>query len=342
MTADKAGKTATAASIRTVVVADSNLVPLRAEFEAALPAGVAVNWPDAGDAGAVEAALADADVLVSAVCSARMAAVAPRLRLVHAAGAGTEKIDIGSLAPGTVVAHTFHHEDSMAEYVLSSAILLRRGFLRQHRALRHGEWDSPAYDPRSPWVDSLATATVGFVGFGHIGARCWELFRAFGARGVAVTRRGDVDAAARRLAWSGTVDDLGTLLETSDIVVVSAPLTEATAGLIGAAELSRMRPDAVLINVGRGPVVDEDALYRALSERAIGAAALDVWYRYPPGGHTGAPGHHPFEKLDNVLMTPHSSGLTRETFARRAADIAANIGRLAAGEELRDVVAVAR
>ncbi|MGO4430723.1 NAD(P)-dependent oxidoreductase, partial [Streptomyces sp. MCAF7] len=130
-------------------------------------------------------------------------------------------------------------------------------------------------------------------------------------------------------------------LESSDVVVVSAPLTPETTGLIGAAELSRMRPSAVLVNVGRGLVVDEDALYRALSERAIGGAALDVWYRYPAGGHSAAPGNHPFETLDNVLMTPHSSGLTRETFARRADDIAANIGRLAAGEPLHNVVTVA-
>ncbi|MFJ2558146.1 MULTISPECIES: 2-hydroxyacid dehydrogenase [unclassified Streptomyces] len=326
----------------TVVVADSNLLPLRAEFEAALPAGTAVRWPDVRDTAAVEAALADADVLVSGQCTAAMAAAAPGLRLVHAAGAGTEKIETGALAAGTLVANTFHHENSMAEYAVSAAVLLRRGFLRQHDALRRGEWESPVYDTEAPWVDSLGAATVGFVGFGHIGARSWELFRAFGARGVAVTRRGDVDAAAHRLEWSGTVDDLGTLLETSDVVVVSAPLSAATTGLIGAAEFARMRPAAVLVNVGRGPVVDEDALFRALSERTIGGAALDVWYRYPSEGHTGAPGNHPFEKLDNVLMTPHSSGLTRETFARRAADIAANIGRLAAGEEPHNVVAVGR
>ncbi|WP_381797875.1 2-hydroxyacid dehydrogenase [Streptomyces niveus] len=326
----------------TVVVADSNLTPLRARFEAALPAGTAVRWPDPRDTAAVEAAVADADVLVSGQCSAGTAAVATRLRLVHAAGAGTEKIDVAALAPGTQVANTFHHEDSIAEYVVSAAIMLRRGFLRQDSALRHAEWDSPAYDPASPWMDSLSAATIGFVGFGHIGARCWRRFQAFGAGGVAVTRRGDVDAAAQRLAWSGTIDDLGTLLETSDVVVVSAPLTEATAGLIGEAQLSRMRTSAVLINVGRGPVVDEDALYHALDTHTIGGAALDVWYRYPSGGHTGAPSRHPFEKLDNILMTPHSSGLTRETFVRRADDIAANIGRLATGEELRDVVAVAR
>ncbi|MER7792018.1 2-hydroxyacid dehydrogenase [Streptomyces sp. NPDC097640] len=325
----------------TVVVVDPNLDPLRAEFEAALPDGVSVSWPDARDGAAVEAALKAADVLVSGKCDRRRAQIATRLRLVHAAGAGTDGIDIAALPPGTQVANTFHHEDSIAEYAVSAAILLRRGFLRQHEALRHARWDSPAYDPRSPWVDTLGAATVGFIGFGHIGARCWQRFRAFGARGVAVTRRGEVDAAAEGLDWSGTICDLGSLLEGSDVVVVSAPLVPETTGLIGAAELSRMRPSAVLVNVGRGPVVDEDALYRALSDRAIGGAALDVWYRYPADGHSAAPSSHPFETLDNVLMTPHSSGLTRETFARRAEDIAANIGRLAAGEPLRNVVAVA-
>ncbi|WP_218929621.1 2-hydroxyacid dehydrogenase [Streptomyces sp. Rer75] len=326
----------------TVVVADPNLRPLRAEFEAALPAGTVVSWPEPRDTEAVEAAVPHADVLVAGQCTARTAALATRLRLVHTAGAGTDKIDLTALPPGTRVANTYHHEDAIAEYAVSAAILLRRGFLRQHDALRRAVWDSPAHDPRSPWMDSLSAATIGFVGFGHIGARCWQGFRAFGARGVAVTRRGEVDAAAEGLTWSGTIDDLGALLDTSDVVVVSAPLTPETTGLIGEAELSRMRPSAVLVHVGRGPVVDEDALYEALTSHTIGAAALDVWYRYPTSGHTGAPSRHPFETLDNVLMTPHSSGLTRQTFIRRAADITANIGRLAGGEPLHNVVAVAR
>ncbi|MGW2330911.1 2-hydroxyacid dehydrogenase [Streptomyces sp. NPDC001700] len=326
----------------TVVVADANLHPLRAEFEAALPAGTAVSWPDPRDAGAVEAAVAAADVLVAGQCTARTAARATRLRLVHTAGAGTDKIDLTALPPGTQVANTFHHEDAIAEYAVASAILLRRGFLRQHDALRRAVWDSPAHDPRSPWMDSLSAATVGFVGFGHIGARCWQRFRAFGASGVAVTRRGEVDAAAEGLTWAATTDELGALLAASDVVVVSAPLTPQTTGLIGEAELSRMGPSTVLVHVGRGPVVDEDALYRALSTHTIGAAALDVWYRYPASGHAGAPSEHPFETLDNVLMTPHSSGLTRQTFIGRAADITANIGRLATGAPLHNVVAVAR
>ncbi|WP_234314979.1 2-hydroxyacid dehydrogenase [Streptomyces sp. NRRL F-5135] len=326
----------------TVVVVEPNFAFLRTEFERALPEGSRVRWPDPGDPAAVEAALADADVLVSGRCTPAMAAAAPRLRLAHASGAGTDGIDIDALAPGVQVANTFHHEDSIAEYAVAAAIMLRRGFPRQHAALREGRWDSPSYDPGAPWVDTLATATVGFVGFGHIGARCWQRFRAFGARGMAVTRRGEVDAAAHGLARSETMDGLEQLLETSDVVVVSAPLTPGTTGLIGAAELARLGPSDVLIHVGRGPVVDESALYRALRDRTLGAAAIDVWYRYPAGGHTAAPATHPFETLDNVLMTPHTSGVTRQTFEHRVRDIAANIGRLAAGEQLHNVVAVAR
>jgi phosphoglycerate dehydrogenase-like enzyme len=324
-----------------IAIADANLAQLRAELEAGLPTGSVVVWPDPRDAAAIEAAVADADVLVSGTCPAATAAAGKRLRLVHTAGAGVDGIEFAALPTGVVVANTFHHEDSIAEYVVAATILLRRGFLAQDTALRHDRWASPVYDPSLSWGDSLAAATAGLVGFGHIGATAWKRLRSFGARGVTVTRSGDVDAAAHGLDWSGTNDDLGTLLERSDIVVVSAPLTAATTGLIGAAELARMRPHAILVNVGRGPVVDEQALYEALRDNVIGGAALDVWYRYPDGTTTAAPATFPFHELPNVLMTPHSSGLTRQTFRGRAADIAANVHRLAAGEPLHNVVAVA-
>jgi hypothetical protein len=101
------------------------------------------------------------------------------------------------------------------------------------------------------------------------------------------------------------------------------------------------RLDAVVINVGRGPVVDERALYEALRDKVIAGAALDVWYGYPEHGATAPPATLPFRELPNVLMTPHSSGLARQTFAGRAADIAANVRRLAAGQPPAGVVAVA-
>ncbi|MET8980028.1 2-hydroxyacid dehydrogenase [Streptomyces sp. NPDC004539] len=317
----------------TVVVADPHLRRLREEFEAAMPPGTTVRWPEPEETAD---ALTDADVLVSGTCPAALARAGSKLRLVHAAGAGTDGIDVTALPPGTLVANTFHHEDAIAEYVVAATILLRRGLIRQDAALRRGEWEAPSY----PGL--LGEATVGFVGFGHIGARTWQLLRPFGTRGVAVTRRGQADAVTEHLDRSGGMADLDALLDTSDVVVVSVPLTPGTTSLIAAKELARMKDTAILVNVGRGRVVDEDALYDALRDGAIGGAALDVWYDYPdPGGH-GRPSRHPFHELPNTLMTPHSSGLARQTFTRRTQDIAVNVRRLAAGQDLSDVVAVAR
>ncbi|MET0863751.1 MAG: 2-hydroxyacid dehydrogenase [Nakamurella sp.] len=325
-----------------IVVTDANLSSWRGDLEAALPGGTTVNWPDPADDAAIQQSLLDADVLVGPRCTTDMGNAGKKLQLVQVAGAGTDKIEVNALPPGTQVANTFHHEDSIAEYVVATTVLLRRGILRQDAALRRGEWASPAHNPAEPWVSGLAGATIGFVGFGHIGARTWELFKAFRARGVTVTGRGNVDAAANGLDWSGTVADIGQLLEISDVVVISAPLTPKTTGLIGAAELAHMRSSALLVNVGRGPLVDQQALYTALRNGSIAGAALDVWYDYPSSGNTGAPSALPFHELTNLLMTPHSSGLTRQTFDGRTADVAANINRLVAGQPLHNVVAVAR
>jgi phosphoglycerate dehydrogenase-like enzyme len=238
-----------------------------------------------------------------------------------------------------MVANTFHHEDSMAEFVVAATIVLRRGILTQDAAMRKGVWASPGYN-RMALSSTLQDAEIGFVGFGHIGATVWERFRAFGARGSAITRRGDVDAAAHGLERTGTVADLPAVLESADVVVVSAPLTPETTGLIGAAELARMRGSALLVNVGRGPIIEQGALYAALRDRTIAGAAIDVWYDYPGADGIGYPSVQPFHELDNVIMSPHSSAQTRQTFQQRAVEIAANIGRHAAGEPLVNLVAV--
>jgi phosphoglycerate dehydrogenase-like enzyme len=99
-----------------------------------------------------------------------------------------------------------------------------------------------------------------------------------------------------------------------------------------------MRPEACLINVARGPVADEAALFHALSERRIAGAALDVWYNYPESEQPTLPATFPFHELDNVILTPHHSGVAEETFDGRARDAAENINRLARGEPLLNVV----
>lgn len=323
-----------------VVVTDANLLPLRAELAARLPHGTRLSWAVGASAAGLGAALADAHVLVGPELTPATAQAAPHLRLVQVAGAGTDRVDLGALRPGVVVANTFHHEGSIAEYVAWAAIDLRRGLHRADAALRDGRWLSSVHDRSVPQPETLGAARVGFVGFGHIGAAAWRVLSALGAAGCAVTGSGRVDAAAAGLAWAGDGADLPRLLTESDVVVVCTPLNDATHGMIGAPELDLLGPGGVLVNVARGPVVQEQALYEALAGGRIRGAALDVWYSYPgPDGGPTRPSAYPFETLGNVLMTPHLSGVTRQTFLGRVADIAANVTALAEGRPLDRVVA---
>lgn len=237
-----------------------------------------------------------------------------------------------ALPADTLVANTFHHEDSIAEYIVSAALMLRRGFLRHDRALRGDVWATSVYDDAIAQSRSMRGARVGFVGFGHIGRRSWNVLRAFGSEGCAVTGRGNLDAAEEGLAWAGGNTSLLRLLTESDVVVVSAPLNDHTRDMIGDAELDALGPDGILINVGRGPLVQEQPLYDALASHRIAAAAIDVWYSYPDAGGHGAPSVLPFRDLRNVLMTPHSSGVTGHTFVGRVGDITDNIRRLDTGQ----------
>ena len=320
-----------------IVVADTNLPPHRQRFEAALPAGAVVQWHPGG---VPLDDLRDADVYVGSRFTAEMAAVAEKLRLIHPSAAGTDKIDFAAVPDDVLVANTFHHERSIAEYIVAAAVMLRRDFLTQDRQLRRNTWATSVYDPAIPQPPALGNAHIGFVGFGHIGRQTWNLFRAFGCTAAAVTGSGRVPDCG--LSWAGDTSELNRLMRECDVAVVSAPLNEHTVGMIGEEQLRLLGAAGVLINVGRGPLVTEQALNNALADNVIRGAAIDVWYRYPADDGVSAPSNLPFADLPNILMTPHSSGVTSDTFAGRADDIAANIGRLMRGEPLKNLVFGAR
>ena len=141
-------------------------------------------------------------------------------------------------------------------------------------------------------------------------------------------------------AWRGraTPVELDRLLRECDVVVVSAPLNEKTEGMIGERPTARARDRGVLINVGRGRLVQERALYDALADGVIRAAAIDVWYRYPAGDDMSPPADHAVRRPAESADDPALVGVTRDTFTGRVDDVVANIGRLARGEPLRNVV----
>ena len=141
------------------------------------------------------------------------------------------------------------------------------------------------------------------------------------------------------LDWLGTLDDLERLLAESDFVLLACDLNDQTRNLIDAEALSKMRPGAVLINVARGGVVDEIALFQALKNRAIGGAVIDVWYNYnTPGEPEVWPANHPFQGLDNVILSAHESALTDQQLERRWRFVADNLRRAAAGQTPENII----
>jgi phosphoglycerate dehydrogenase-like enzyme len=284
------------------------------------------------------AALARADVVVCSSLSPAEAEAAARVRLVHVTGAGYDKISFPHLAPAAVVANTFHHSRPIAEHVLMVMLMLSRNVAAADLAVRQGQWRTIATDPDVPFHPVLADLTLGLVGLGSIGAEVARVAGTLGMKVSAVRRNPSAPLPEGvRLDWVGGNHMLHELLSASDVVVVTVPLDSGTEGMIGAAELGAMKASALLINVARGPVVDQSALYAALKERRIAGAGLDVWWGSPADGVV-PPAELPFAALENTVLTPHHSGHARVTFERRACDIAANIGRLARGHDLRNLV----
>jgi phosphoglycerate dehydrogenase-like enzyme len=289
---------------------------------------------DSSDRTALAAALTDADAMVSMNWPADMPP-APKMRLLHLPGAGTDDIAFGAVPRQAAVCNVFEHEIGIAEYVLAGMLQWAIGIPRMDAALRQGRWyGSHLSGPRH---GELHGQTIGIVGYGRIGREVAQRARAFGMQVLACSRTARPgDGLVDRIEG---MEKLGQLLAASDFVLLALPLEPSTQGIIGAAQLALMKPEAVIVNVARGALIDEQALFEACRDRRIGGAIVDTWYRYPRQGETqGEPATLPFRELDNVIMTPHGSGWTEGLRPRRCRFIADNLDRLARGEALVNVV----
>jgi phosphoglycerate dehydrogenase-like enzyme len=316
-----------------VVVTDPVISGFAEQLSATKAAHELVLLPGA-DEPTIAAALSDADVVVCSRLTPAMTTDATRLRLVHVTGAGVDRLEPGSVPDGAAVCNTGHHGEAIAEHVLMTALMLRRGVLGADAGLRAGSWRTVMTAPDVPFHRLLSGDTIGIAGAGEIGGAVARLARAF-SMDVAFLRRNASaplpDGVDRATVFGD--DDLSDFLAASDVLVVTVPLSDATRGMIGAVELAQLPSDAIVINVARGPLIDLDALADALGDGSLAGAAIDVWWDAPSG--TDAPASVArLRDLPNTVLTPHFSGHAHEVFAARAADIARNIDLLAAGSPL--------
>ena len=295
-----------------------------------------------GDEAEILPALADADVLVSMGFSKAMADAGGRLRLIQVPGAGLDRIDRSALKPGMLLANAYGHEVGIAEYVIGTMLALTRNLQSLDARLRNGEWDSQwaIGAPAPPLWPELAGKTLGILGFGHIGEAIARRARAFDMKVVAIRRQAQPHPPDG-VSFVGGPERLEEVLRASDYLAITLSLSSETRGLLDERRLGLMRPTAWLINVARAEIVDETALYRALSTGALAGAALDVWWRYPTAAGPLLPSTQPFHQLPNVTMTPHVSGWTEGMLEARVKVIADNIARTARGEPPLNAIAAA-
>jgi phosphoglycerate dehydrogenase-like enzyme len=276
--------------------------------------------------------LVDADVVVSRRLS-RPSGRVPDWGLLQVPGAGLDEIDLTALAPETTVCNVYEHEIPIAEFVMCAVLEWEIGFHQLCSSFDPGRWPS-RYRDRVAHGEACGRR-LGLVGYGRVGKAIASRALAFGLDVVAVSRCAGTDGAVEILSPRG----LPELLTSSDYVVIACPLNDDTRGMLDAAALARMKRSAVLVNVARAAIVDEESLYLALAQGLIAGAVLDVWYSYPSDGEEVLePSRYPFADMPNVWCTPHSSAWTRALSVRRYTAIADNIDRFSTGDPLANVV----
>ncbi|WP_163464378.1 2-hydroxyacid dehydrogenase [Jiella pacifica] len=291
--------------------------------------------PDQLADDAQRAAFAEADVIVGNRFDADMPSP-NKLRLYQVCATGYDGVELSALPASAAVCNCFGHEPAIAEYVMAGLLSHQVRLVDADRRLRQNDW---AYRSGSPANvhGEIAGKVIGLLGFGHIGKAIAKKAKAFDMV-VHAANRSPVEPGDL-VDRSYGLDALPDFYASADFVVVSLPLSEETRSLVDDQAFGHMKPEAVLVNVGRGPVVDEAALFEALSLRRIGGAIIDTWYRYPGAeGEAASPSRFDFAGLSNVVMTPHMSGWTDGTIDRRRRTIAGNVDRLVAGEPLANVV----
>ncbi len=255
-------------------------------------------------------------------------AMCPKVRWVHSRSAGLDTVLFPALAESAVPLTNGRgvFSQSLGEFALGAILYFAKDFRRMVRNQEAGRWEP--FD-----IVEVAGQTVGILGYGDIGRAVATRVRAMGMRVLAVKRHGpslyNADPLVQQVfPPSGRME----MLAQSDYVVAAAPLTEETRGMLGEAEFQAMKPTAVVINLGRGPVIDEGAIVRALTEKRIKGAALDVFDTEP------LPDGHPFYGLDNLLLSPHCADHTADWTEQAMRFFLAQFERFSTGKPLENVV----
>jgi phosphoglycerate dehydrogenase-like enzyme len=281
--------------------------------------------------------LRDAEVVVTWSLRPEQVRAAKGLRWIHATAAAVHALMIPEVINSNIVVTNAGtvHGPVVAEHVLALILAMAKRLSSAVRFQQEHVWGQEQLWEERPRPREIAGATLGIIGMGAIGRELAPKAAALGMRVLAVRDRPERGFGCNLPGEGHEVygsDNLDLVLGEADFVVLAAPVTPATKGMMDAVRLGRMKPDAYLINVGRGALIDELALAEALRQKKLGGAALDVFTTEP------LPPESPLWDLENVLITPHTAAFTAKVWDRHYALIAENLRRYMARQPLKNVV----
>jgi phosphoglycerate dehydrogenase-like enzyme len=281
----------------------------------------------------IEAELRDAEILIAWSLRPEQFKVATKLRWLHSPAAAVHQLIFPELVTSDVILTNARdvHGPVVAEHVIAQVFALAKRIPSAVVLQQKHEWGQQAMWEAQPRVREVAGATLGLIGVGGIGREVARKASALGMKVIACREHPEKPRpeGVSKVMGAEQIDEL---LVQSDYVVLAAPLTSETRSLMDASRFAKMKPDACLINVGRGPLVEEAALAEALKSKRIGGAALDVFSKEP------LPKESPLWDLENLLITPHTAALTEKLWERHYELISENLRRYLSGEPLLAVV----
>ncbi len=282
----------------------------------------------------------DPDIIASGRVSNEFIRGASSLKMIQTFGAGIDKIgrDAAIEREDLIVCNNHTNAEEVAEYTMMLLLATAKHIRHSDSNIRQGNWKF-AWGGPLPNIE-LRNKTCLIVGLGNIGTEVAKRLKGFNLQIYAATRSGEVKT-------SGLVDrvvcveDIIEVLPIVDFIILSLPLTPNSKGLVDSTFLKAMKSNAILVNISRGQIIDEEALYIALKENQIGGAALDVWWDYPAkwGGSGKMPSEKfPFHELDNVLLSPHRAAYSENIMNDQTIFVAENILRYIRGEKPQNQV----
>ncbi|MFW9962980.1 MAG: 2-hydroxyacid dehydrogenase [Candidatus Sifarchaeia archaeon] len=285
----------------------------------------------------------DAEIIASVFVPGEFIRKSTNLRMIQTFGAGIDRVDLDAVIErGDIIVCNNHvNSAEVAEFAISLLLAVAKNLIPSDRELRNGNWVHRWGGP-VPNLE-IRGKNVLIIGLGHIGADIARRLKSFDVKITAATRSGasSNDSLVDQVV---SIDEIKSHVEDSDYVILSLPLTDESVGLVNREFLSWMKPTSVLVNISRGQIIDELALYEALKEKQIHGAGIDVWWRYPTKwrGTAIPPADVPFHELDNIVISPHRAAYSENIEHELFLFAARNILRFISGETPLNIIDLER